>query len=207
MKMNFAITLCLIVFCGLSLAQDEDDATECSPCEPGLCDFLIGFGAMTEKLADSETRLKDTEKQIVELQNKERIKVIFSAAVGVGHKNIGPFNTDPTLIYRRVITNIGGAYSQSTGVFTAPVAGVYYFSFFYHAGGEHPVNLRLYKNNELIVDTSDHQSKEDGADNGGNAVSLQLTQGDRVYIRMAANTHVWGGDLPTTFTGYLVAQM
>ncbi|XP_042258135.1 complement C1q tumor necrosis factor-related protein 3-like [Thunnus maccoyii] len=198
-----------------------------SACSPDMCDLLIKFGAMEEKLRvietrlqdsetrleDSETRLKDSdnrlrnsENQIMDLRNKERTKVIFSAAVG-GRGAIGPFNTDKTLIYRAVKTNIGGAYSQYTGIFSAPVAGVYYFTIFYHAGGEHRAILSVYKNNQLIVTTHDHKSNSDFTDNGGNAVFLQLQRGDEVYVRLAENSHVWGYDFHTTFSGFLVSQI
>ncbi|KAF1380791.1 hypothetical protein PFLUV_G00167660 [Perca fluviatilis] len=214
------------MFCGLILAQnDAPDATgteetgETKSCYPDMCDLLTEFGAMREKLTsvetrlaasetrlkESEARLKDSENQILELRNKERTKVMFSTAIGQGNKHIGPFNTDTTLIYRRVITNIGGAYSPSTGIFTAPVAGVYYFTIFYHAGGTTPGMLLLYKNDDLVVVTHDYIS--DGADNGGNAAFLQLQPRDQVYVRLGANSHVWGADYSTTFSGFLVTQM
>ena len=44
----------------------------------------------------------------------ERTKVIFSAMIGT-EGAFGPFDTNTTLIYRMVITNIGNAYSRSTG--------------------------------------------------------------------------------------------
>uniref|UniRef100_A0A8C9X4F0 C1q domain-containing protein n=1 Tax=Sander lucioperca TaxID=283035 RepID=A0A8C9X4F0_SANLU len=192
--MNFTILLFVSMFCSLILAQDETtDATETEEtgetksCYPDMCDLLTEFGAMREKLTSVETRLKESENQILEIRNKdiakyyinvffptERTKVMFSAAAGEGDKSIGPFNTDTTLIYRRVITNIGGAYSPSTGIFTAPVAGVYYFTIFYHAGGEKEGKLLLYKNNDMVVMTHDQCSDSDGADNGGNAAFLQL---------------------------------
>ena len=91
-----------------------------------------------------------------------------------------------------------------TGVFTAPHTGVYHFTFFYHAGGQHASHLKLYKDNELIILTSDHKSGADTADNGGNAVVLQLQQGNQVYVRMSANSHVWAGK-HTTFSGFLLS--
>ncbi len=94
----------------------------------------------------------------------------------------------------------------STGIFVAPVAGLYYFTFFYHAGGERPVVLSLYKNNQLVVMTSDHQTDADGADNGGNAAFLQLRRGDQVHVRLDANRHVWGYS-QTTFSGFLFTQI
>ncbi|XP_074480478.1 complement C1q-like protein 3 [Sebastes fasciatus] len=197
--MNFAILMIVLLFSDFILAQDVGNAAETE--NPLLRDY----GALLETLRAVETRLNDSETQILELKNKERTKVIFSAATGVG--SFGPFNTDKTLIYKTVITNIGNAYSPSTGIFVAPVAGVYYFTIFYHAGGEHEGHLLLFKNNQLMVMTHDHVSYSDTADNGGNAVFLQLQPGDRVYVRMAANTWVWGSDYHTTFSGFLVTQM
>ena len=92
-----------------------------------------------------------------------------------------------------------------TGVFTAPAAGVYYFTFFYHAGGQHASNLELFKNSEMIVRSSDHQTGSDGADNGGNTVILQLQQGDHVYVSMPANHHVWAAENSTSFSGFLLS--
>lgn len=95
----------------------------------------------------------------------------------------------------------------SSGVFTAPIAGVYYFTLFYHAGGSLTQYLFLHKNSEMMVVTNDHSTHSDVADNGGNAVFLQLQQGDKVYVCMAANSHVWASESQTTFSGFLVTQM
>ncbi|XP_051256967.1 cerebellin-1-like isoform X7 [Dicentrarchus labrax] len=223
----------MLLYCSLVLAQDDVDVPETErtsktqSCFPDMWDFLKEFGAMTEKqrvmetrlkdgetrlkdaetrLKDSETRLKDSENQILELKSKEKTVVVFSAAAG-GSGHIGPFNTDTTVVYKVVKTNIGNAYSQFTGTFAAPVPGIYYFTFFYHAGGSQRVSLTLIKNNESVVTTYDHTTSHDGADNGGNAVFLQLQQGDQVYVRLGANTHVWGDNFITTFSGFLVSQV
>uniref|UniRef100_A0AAZ1WWB0 C1q domain-containing protein n=1 Tax=Oreochromis aureus TaxID=47969 RepID=A0AAZ1WWB0_OREAU len=133
--------------------------------------------------------------------------VIFSAALRAGGQAVGVYDTDTTLIYRKVFTNIGKAYNPSTGVFKAPVSGIYYFTFFYHAGGEEDSKLTLYKNDEAIVGAYDHDSDNDATDNGGNAAFLQLQYGDHVYVTLGAHSHVWGCDLLTTFSGSLVTEL
>ena len=52
-----------------------------------------------------------------------------------------------------------------------------------------------------------HKAIFEIAHNGGNAVFLQLQQGDQVYVQLAANTRVWVYDPNTTFSGFLVTQM
>ncbi|XP_007574019.1 complement C1q-like protein 2 isoform X1 [Poecilia formosa] len=218
--MNFTLWL-LLSFCGLTLAQEglpeTEVTTETGSCFPDMCKFLKEFGAMKAKLEAVETnlkekseaveaKLKETESQVLVLKQKEALKVVFSAGI-LGDAAIGPFNTPTTLIYTRVITNLGNAYNQNTGIFVAPVRGMYYLSFFYHAGGEHPVHLLLMKNNERILDSSDHKTLNDGADNGGNAAFVELQQGDQVNVQLQPNTHVWGSLYSTTFSGFLLHQV
>ncbi|XP_076738298.1 complement C1q-like protein 3 [Maylandia zebra] len=211
--MDFDILCYIVLFCGWSLAHSHNNATETKSCNPDMCKFLVDFGAIMEKvncmeakLKESEARLKESENQILELQHKEATKIIFSTTL-TGSRHTGPFNTDTILVYKGVITNIGNAYSPVTGVFTAPIAGVYYFTLFYHAEGSHTQRLFLHKNSEVMVMTNDHATHSDVADNGGNAVFLQLQQGDKVYVRMGANSHVWASESQTTFSGFLVTQM
>lgn len=95
----------------------------------------------------------------------------------------------------------------STGIFTAPVAGVYYFTFFYHAGGNKLSTLNMIKNSECVVGTHDHSSSHDGADNGSNAAVLQLQQGDSVFVQLVANTHIWAANRLSSFSGFLLHQV
>lgn len=73
--MNFPILLFVLLFCGLISAQQ--DGTETQSCFPDMCNFLKEFGAMKEKLGAMETRLKDSENQILELKNKGRVDLLL----------------------------------------------------------------------------------------------------------------------------------
>ncbi|XP_071315176.1 complement C1q-like protein 3 [Trachinotus anak] len=208
--MSLFVCLLILFCCDLNLGQSWNETEGELTCPDSCTSALLAMEQKIEdmeiKLAQFETKFINSESQIEELKNQASKKVIFSAAAG-GSGSIGPFNTDTTLVYTRVITNIGRAYGQFTGVFTAPVAGVYYFSIFYHSGGEYGGKLLLYKNDQLMIMTHDHESQSDTADNGGNAVFLQLQPGDQVYVRLPANSHVWGHGLHTTFNGFLVNEM
>ncbi|XP_037615505.1 complement C1q-like protein 3 [Sebastes umbrosus] len=179
--MKFTIVLFVLLFSGLILAGDVGNTGTGKP---------------------GETR-SDGENQLLQLRNKEGARVIFSAATVGGHKNIKPFHKDTTLIYRTVMTNIGNAYSPSTGIFTAPFAGVYYFTIFFHTGRGHEAKLLLYKNNEHVL-TTHNQPSSYTADNGGNAAFLMLQHGDQMYVRMGENTPAWGSDYHTIFSGFSV---
>ncbi|XP_039877761.1 complement C1q tumor necrosis factor-related protein 6-like [Simochromis diagramma] len=115
-------------------------------------------------------------------------RVAFGASISnVG--NIGPFNTEITLLYRNVYFN-SGSFNPATGIFTAPVRGVYYFSFSGHNISSRPMGLRLMKNGEQMVTVYNHAAgnRHETATNG---MTLQLAAGDQVYMRLRANTWIY----------------
>ncbi|XP_063047212.1 complement C1q-like protein 4 [Engraulis encrasicolus] len=68
----------------------------------------------------------------------------------------GPYDTMTTLVYKKVITNLGEAYNPATGIFVAPVKGIYHFAIYYHSPLRHYADLYLQKNGVTIATTS-HQ--------------------------------------------------
>ncbi|XP_063048059.1 cerebellin-1-like [Engraulis encrasicolus] len=178
-----------------------------------------------------ESRLKASEKMVEQLQHeskaqtvnlnaalsqvedlkkeKDTRKVSFSALLWEsGSETQGPFSEATTLVFKRVITNVGNAYNSNTGIFTAPVRGVYQFLMFAHGHGHasHPVVIALFKNGEHIVTAWSHQRTY--SVNPSNGASLQLEVGDVVYVKVWANARVFDNvNRHTTFSGHLLFPM
>ncbi|XP_062375696.1 complement C1q-like protein 2 [Sardina pilchardus] len=148
-----------------------------------------------------------TGSQVEELRReREQRRVSFSASlVASGSVTTGPFNTDTTLVYRHIYTNIGNAYNPNTGIFTAPVRGIYHFYFALHGHGHAsvPNAISLRKNGELIVYAWCQQASY--SVNPSNGVSLLLEVGDVVYLQLRHGARVFDNtNRHTTFLGHLL---
>ncbi|XP_033993964.1 complement C1q tumor necrosis factor-related protein 3-like [Trematomus bernacchii] len=161
-------------------------------------------------LRDLEAKLKDTEKQVEDLRADVQAfhgqDVAFGASSGLA-THFGPFPAAITLTYKNVFTNIGGAYQPGTGIFTAPVKGVYYFSFSANHVSSKPSGLRLMKNGEKMVSVYNsaagnlHQT-------AANGMTLQLEVGDQVYMRLQTNTWIFDNvNTYSTFNGFLLFSL
>ncbi|KAG8011252.1 Tripartite motif-containing protein 35 [Nibea albiflora] len=79
---------------------------------------------------------------------KENAKVAFYA----GLKNTtGPYNTPTVLKFNKIFTNIGNTYSPTTGYFTAPMKGVYYFRFTVCGHTDKTMGVQLFHNEKSIM--------------------------------------------------------
>lgn len=93
-----------------------------------------------------------------------------------------------------------------TGIFIAPVNGVYFFSFTaFGFGYSILMGTALYKNGELVVSVYEYQSAGDDHEYGSNSAVLQLKANDIVYIHLPKGRKVYDDDNGrTTFSGYLL---
>ncbi|XP_038128796.1 uncharacterized protein LOC119775022 [Cyprinodon tularosa] len=173
-----------------------------------ICDTDWQRGAAMWTVPQSFRKIRGSTEHIVTIQplysitSAHLLELAFGCEGGLMSRRL------PQLRFNRLASKRWNQYLLNfavlPGIFAASVAGTYYFTFFYHAGGSQVLSLALMKNNEGIVTAYDHKTYHDGVDNGGNAAFLQLQQGDHVYMRLGANTHVWSDSHITTFSGILL---
>ncbi|KAG9263150.1 complement C1q-like protein 2 [Astyanax mexicanus] len=176
------------------------------------------------KLQYSERQIEELKKENAELtgrvtstelgvdalreENKNTPKVAFSFGSGLSNTH-GPFNVDTMLVFRKEFINIGNAYSPNTGVFTAPLRGVYFFRL--NVLGSSSTSWTggvFFKNQEQIFYLSEYPI--DGINEyASNAVSLLLEKGDLVYVKLLAGRHIRDNILDNycTFNGFLLFPM
>ncbi|XP_059211496.1 complement C1q-like protein 2 [Centropristis striata] len=150
------------------------------------------------------TRLSSSESRIetLERENTERKVAFYTALTDSG--TVGPFNTDITLKYSKVFTNIGDAYSPSTGFFTAPVRGVYYFQFTLSGQQTGTMGVKVYKNNQRIMWNVEYK-EEAGVEYVTNSVVLELMAGDEIHLVLPTSASLYDDtNNHNTFSGSLL---
>ncbi|XP_059206230.1 multimerin-2-like isoform X1 [Centropristis striata] len=155
-------------------------------------------------LMSLETRLTATMNRTsdLETENAERKVAFYTGLTDSGH--VGPFNTDTTLKYSKVFTNIGDAYNPSTGFFTAPVRGVYYFQFTICGGQKGWMGLQVFKNNQRIMWNGEIK-EEVGEEYMTNSVVLELMAGDQIHLVLPWGYTLWDSSKNyNTFSGSLL---
>ncbi|CAC5362492.1 unnamed protein product [Mytilus coruscus] len=106
--------------------------------------------------------------------------------------------------YDVVRVNIGNGYDKRHGHFTAPVTGLFYFSFTVMSIPDHSVHMEIVKNGAVIGNCF---ADSHGYESGTSTVITQLDKGDMVWIRhVKAEGSQPLHPLYNAFTGFLIAR-
>jgi hypothetical protein len=109
-----------------------------------------------------------------------------------------------------IILNEGSMYNKYTGIFTAPVSGIYHFYFHLSAAIDGLLIPTLMKNGQRVVST--FLNPQRFTLNGSNSALVFLNTGDSLWVQIFANTPT-GVELKcdstvraVTFSGFLLYQ-
>ena len=120
-----------------------------------------------------------------------------------------------TIIFNATTSNVGSHYNTSTGIFTAPIAGLYQFNFV-GFGCDDTVGSYLGNNSAYVTlinqTTSANLTRSYSANSGASnypnlsfSCAHQLAANDEVYISVGGRyVYTDASDLYLTFSGYLV---
>ncbi|XP_013990115.2 complement C1q tumor necrosis factor-related protein 3 [Salmo salar] len=201
------LPLQLIVIVCLSYGQADDSTNKHSISDYSCGPLFSHFSCLSAKVGNLRREVEDLRK------SRNSVGVAFSAALRPptqdkqGFGNTGPFQADTNLVHTHVITNVGNAFSPRTGAFTAPVNGVYYFTFTSYAWiKEANIGVALYKNHEQVVLVDEYQDKGDNEDFASNGATLQLAKGDTVSLVLPSGFQVTSNAFKnfSTFSGFLL---
>ncbi|KAF7709165.1 complement C1q-like protein 4 [Silurus meridionalis] len=165
-----------------------------------IAEIRYQLNELKSTVAEQKVKLEALQKQLA-----DKPTVAFSASlIGHGGQTLGGYSTEEILKFQKVFTNVGGAYSSTTGKFTTPVKGVYYFSFTAFANGKSSMGVHLRKNGEQIVAIYDYNSNHKDV-NGANRSVLMLEKGDEVYIGLWSSLYIFDSyNSVSTFSGFLI---
>ncbi|CAG0898617.1 unnamed protein product [Darwinula stevensoni] len=108
--------------------------------------------------------------------------------------------------YESTEVNVGDAMDPNTGIFTAPIAGIYSFSFHYYTDDFGLVHIRQ---NELVKAAmyTFYTSDLGEYDVPGQSVVLQLAEGDTVDVYLFFGKAMSNTDRYVHFVGYLLTPL
>lgn len=130
-------------------------------------------------------------------------KVAFSAT----HPQEFTSRRGQTIVFPHILSNVGGGYNNQDGVFTAPVDGVYvFFCKITQAYNNSDFYYQFILNGSVNTITLLYGRSDDTHRSSSTLIVLQLSRGDRVWIKMQLGGLHWGqtdgGD--QSFSGFML---
>ncbi|XP_061178916.1 cerebellin-2-like [Saccostrea echinata] len=157
-------------------------------------------------LTEEVSNLKDGYEKLCETMPTERentTKGNLNSAVGFSAILTKDTNLGDSQIvkYDNVITNYGDGYDKWTGIFTAPMEGLYVFSCTIMAYDKNSIHIQIVQGGRVI---STIHSDSTPWNQASETVVLVLKRGDNVWTRQTGHGHRIHGDY-NLFSGFLIS--
>ena len=111
-----------------------------------------------------------------------------------------------TIIFKTVLTNIGLGYNPWTGVFTAPISGVYLIGGSIMSMPNQRLETEIVVNSQTVV-AQLYAASTTGRDQTSNFAIIQLHVGDMVWMRIKYTSKQTTINSENTFSGYLIEPL
>lgn len=96
-----------------------------------------------------------------------------------------------TVIFDKVSLNEGNAYDKTSGIFTAPLNGIYSFTWTTATRGGKAFISELMQNGELITKMFTDGSGRNGIEVTTSHVNIKMKKGDKAWIRAYRHWDIW----------------
>jgi hypothetical protein len=128
--------------------------------------------------------------------------VAFQATLTSG--SIGPSYSGGAIKFNDVTLNSGDGYNPSTGIFTAPIAGIYQFTATYLQRNGYSSHVRLIKGSSVI---SDIHSNHKNYDQLTKTILVALAKDETFWVKLenSSSYAVQGTSRYTEFGGFLIS--
>ncbi|XP_070198648.1 complement C1q-like protein 3 [Littorina saxatilis] len=128
--------------------------------------------------------------------------IAFTAQFSVDPARVGQ---KATLKLDHFVTNIGGGYNPLTGIFTAPVSGVYAFFLTIMSDNTKWIEVTLINDGvHLDMAHADGTPGQSFLDQGSLLVTVHLNQGSKVWNQQQGGASSLRGGAWTVFSGFLI---
>lgn len=134
------------------------------------------------------------------------VEIAFFAKIS---NNVEHLGQNQIIIFDDLFTDVDntyslGSYNNSSGVFTAPINGIYVFSVTMHSLNHDSTHHAIYRNNEQITTIYLHGGELTTSDSTSQTVVLLLKRGDTVSVHHIESDHGAYGSGHSLFSGFLL---
>ena len=161
---------------------------------------------LKQTAVDQEEKVRTLTEKLNRLEKLHSVNVAFTAVISKeGLTGLGP---GEILIFDKVITNLGNGYHGNSGIFEAPVSGLYVFNMDIMVRGGQRQYTQFVVNGRHLMSNYAKATEAKHYASSSRTLTISLTTGDKVWIQTPnAPSHGDGvvhGNGFSTFSGWLL---